>query len=161
VIPTRSTTIPIRWPGYTGNINLGTTKLASQLTNRESEWPYTKKRLKWKERYYEKSRIRYSQKIWPIRHGWMSKIWMTRGMNISRPDSLSSQLQRNNIGTCMRSHYSTCIKPPPNPSKREKCESEIRERHQTAGQTTKGRRGNQPAHPEVIGKRSSKTTERY
>jgi hypothetical protein len=50
VIPTRSATTPIRWPGCTGNINLDAIRWASQLTNRESEWPYTKKRPKWKEK---------------------------------------------------------------------------------------------------------------
>jgi hypothetical protein len=46
----------------------------------------------------------------------------------------------------MRSYYSTCIKPPPNPSKRGKNAKERRKINQTADQTTVGRRGNQPAY---------------
>jgi hypothetical protein len=47
---TRSATTPPRWRGCTGNINLDATRLVSQLTNGESEWPYTKRRPKWKEK---------------------------------------------------------------------------------------------------------------
>jgi hypothetical protein len=50
VTPTRNATIPTRWLGCTGSINLGATRLASQLTSGESEWPYTKRRPKWKEK---------------------------------------------------------------------------------------------------------------
>jgi hypothetical protein len=63
-------------------------------------------------------------------------------------------------GICMRSHYSTYIKPPLNPSKRGKRGSEIRKRKQTTDQTNMERR-NQPTYPRVTGKRSSKTTMKY
>jgi hypothetical protein len=61
----------------------------------------------------------------------------------------------------MRNYYSTCIKPPPNPSKNEKSGSEMRKRNQTVDQTNVGKRGNQPAHPRATGKRSSRTTAKY
>jgi hypothetical protein len=65
---------------------------------------------------------------------------MIQGTNISRPDSSNSQLQRKSIGTCMRSYYSTYIKPPLNPSKRSR--SEMRRENQTIDQTTMEKRGN-------------------
>jgi hypothetical protein len=39
-----------KWPDYIGNINQDATRPASQLTNGESGWPYTKRRPKWKEK---------------------------------------------------------------------------------------------------------------
>jgi hypothetical protein len=82
-------------------------------------------------------------------------------MNISRPDSSSLPLQRRSTAICIRSYYSTCIKPPLNPSKRGKNRSKRRNRNQTMDQTTMERRGNQPAYPGVTGKRSSKTTAKH
>jgi hypothetical protein len=61
----------------------------------------------------------------------------------------------------MRSHCSTYIKPPPNPSKRGKNGGKRRRRNQTADQTTIGKMVNQPAHPRMTGKRSSKTTMKH
>jgi hypothetical protein len=60
----------------------------------------------------------------------------------------------------MRSHYSTCIKPPPNPSNRGKSRSEMRKRRQIMDQTNAEKR-NQPIHPRVTGKGGSKTTVKY
>jgi hypothetical protein len=61
----------------------------------------------------------------------------------------------------MRSHYSTYIKPPLNPSKTGKNGNEMRKRNQTIDQITMGKRGIQPTHPRVTGKRRSKTTPKY
>jgi hypothetical protein len=83
---------------------------------------------------------------------------MIQGINILRPDSSGLQLQRNNTETCMRSHYSTCIKRPLNPNKRRKNGSKMRRRNQTVDQTNVGKRGNQPTHPRVTRRRSSRTT---
>jgi hypothetical protein len=80
-------------------------------------------------------------------------------MNILRLDLSSLLLQRKNIGTCMRSHYSACIRPPPNPSRRGKNGSEMRKRNKTDQTNGEGR--NQPAYPRAIRKRSSKTTVKY
>jgi hypothetical protein len=105
--------------------------------------------------------IRYSQRIWPTRHGQIFKTWIIQGMNISRLDSASLQLQRKSTGICIRRHYSTCIKPPLNPSRGGKNGSKRRKRNQTADQTTMGKRGIQPIHPRVTGKRSSKITVKH
>jgi hypothetical protein len=59
----------------------------------------------------------------------------------------------------MRNHYSTCIKPPLNPSRRGKSRSEMRKRNQT-DQINMERR-NQPAHPRATGKGSSRTTVKH
>jgi hypothetical protein len=56
----------------------------------------------------------------------------------------------------MRSHYSTCIKPPPNPSKRGKNGSEMMTKNQT--DQINGERRNQPTHLGATRKRSSKIT---
>jgi hypothetical protein len=61
----------------------------------------------------------------------------------------------------MRSHCPICIKPPLNPSKRGKNASERRKRNQTVDQTNMGKRGNQPIHPRVTRKRSSRTTMKH
>jgi hypothetical protein len=79
-------------------------------------------------------------------------------MNFSRPDLSSLPLQRRNIGICMRNHYSTYIKPPPNPSKRGKNGSKITKRNQTMDLTNVGERGNQYTYLGVTRKRSSQTT---
>jgi hypothetical protein len=81
---------------------------------------------------------------------------MIQGMNILRLDLLSSQLQRNSIGIYMRNYYSIYIKPPLNPSKKEKSGSEMRRRNQTIE-----RRRNKPTYPGVTGKRNFKTTAKY
>jgi hypothetical protein len=78
--------------------------------------------------------------------------------NILRLDSSGSQLQRKSTGTYMRSHYSLCIKPPLNPSKRGKNGSEMRRRNPTVDQTNMGKRGNQPIHPRVTGRKGSRIT---
>jgi hypothetical protein len=61
----------------------------------------------------------------------------------------------------MRSHYTTYIKPPLNPSKKEKSRSEMRIENQAIDQTNRERRGNGPIYSRVTGRRSSKTTARY
>jgi hypothetical protein len=83
---------------------------------------------------------------------------MIQGMNILRPDSSGLQPQRNNTETCMRSYCSTCIKPPANLSKKGKSGSKMRKRNQPMDQTNMGKRGNQPTHPRVTGRKSSRTT---
>jgi hypothetical protein len=59
----------------------------------------------------------------------------------------------------MSNYDSTYIKPPPNPSRRGKSGSMMRKRNQT-DQTNVERR-NQPAHPRVTEKRSSKITVKH
>jgi hypothetical protein len=61
----------------------------------------------------------------------------------------------------MRSHYSTYIKPPLNPSKRGKNRSERRKRNQTVDETTMEKRGIQLTYPRVTRKGSSKTTVKH
>jgi hypothetical protein len=58
----------------------------------------------------------------------------------------------------MRSHYSTCIKPPLNPNQRRKNGSKRRKRNQT-DQTNIEKR-NPPTHLEVTRKESSRITAR-
>jgi hypothetical protein len=58
----------------------------------------------------------------------------------------------------MRSHYSTCTKPPPNPSRRRKSRSKRRKRNKT-DQTNMERR-NQPTPLGATRKRSSRITAR-
>jgi hypothetical protein len=52
-------------------------------------------------------------------------------MNVSKPGLSSSQLPKNSTRICMRSHYSTCIKPPLNPNWRRTSGSERRKRNHT------------------------------
>jgi hypothetical protein len=78
-------------------------------------------------------------------------------MNISRPDSSSSQLPRNSTEICMRSHYLAYIKPPLNPSKKEKSESEMRMENQATDQTNVEKR-NRPMYSRVTRRKSSKIT---
>jgi hypothetical protein len=59
----------------------------------------------------------------------------------------------------MRSHYSTCIKPHLNPSRRGKSGSEMRKRNQT--DLINVERRSQPVHLRATVKRSSKTTVKY
>jgi hypothetical protein len=102
--------------------------------------------------------IRHSQRIWPARPGQIFKTWMIQDTKILRPDLSSSQPPRNSIETCTRSYYLACIKPPLNPSKKGKNGSEIRRRNQTVDQTNVEKRGNQPTHPRVTRRKSSRIT---
>jgi hypothetical protein len=72
----------------------------------------------------------------------MFKTWTIQGTNISRLDLSGLQILGKSTGICMRSHYSICIKLPPNPSKKGRSGSEIRKRNQTADQITVERGGN-------------------
>jgi hypothetical protein len=83
---------------------------------------------------------------------------MIPGMNFSKPDSSSSQPQKNSTRTCMRSHYSTCTKPHPNPNRRRKSGSERRKRNPTDQTNMEGR--NPPTYLGATRKRSSRITVR-